>query len=172
MRGRHEPPYPRPVMTKPKYATAEERKAARSVKAKAQMLAQWEQRRATEGRDMPTYSGRHARVRRGRGRAGDQICVECQAPAHHWAHTHGTTGADPEHYRPMCRDCHWIYDDVGQRVAKAAKASGAHAPAARAMWARRTPEERADILARAAATRKANREARRAALAVPLDGAG
>ena len=66
---------------------------------------------------VPDYAGAHARVRRGRGKASDQRCIQCDERADHWAYDH----MDPDevisrrglpyslkssHYQPMCVTCH------------------------------------------------------------------
>src|ERR1700761_2612724 len=60
----------------------------------------------------PGYKGRHDRVVRARGRAGDYLCVDRGAAARDWSHTHGTDGLDVyEDYEPRCRSCHMKYDE-------------------------------------------------------------
>jgi hypothetical protein len=57
------------------------------------------------------YVGRHLRVRRDRGPATDQTCVDCGQPAKEWSQIHGTDGQDSfAHYVPRCRKCHDVYD--------------------------------------------------------------
>lgn len=64
-----------------------------------------------EGRP-PGYWGAHTRVRKARGPAKYQTCVNCGSGAQHWAHTHGTDPADPQNYQAMCARCHVAYDQV------------------------------------------------------------
>ena len=72
--------------------------------------------------DAVNYNGVHARLRRQRGRAGDQTC-ECGRPAKDWAYDHadpderrdethnGPYSTKVEHYIPMCRSCHRTFDN-------------------------------------------------------------
>lgn len=66
------------------------------------------------------YSARHWRVYRARGKAKDQLCVDCRKQARDWSQIHGTTGLESEHYEPRCRKCHSVYDDhIGTGHARA-----------------------------------------------------
>jgi NAD-dependent SIR2 family protein deacetylase len=60
------------------------------------------------------YKSRHIRVRKARGKASEQACVDCGKPAREWSQTHSTTGQEPEHYQPRCRKCHAAYDQSGE----------------------------------------------------------
>lgn len=138
-------------MTKPKYASAAERKAALSEKAQKQMRTQWDQQRQESGQSLGYY-GCHRRVRKVRGRAGDQMCA-CGAQARHWAHIHDTDPADPQNYQAMCQSCHWAYDKVAPRGMET-KGPERRSETAVLAWSRRTPEQRAEILRRAWETRR------------------
>jgi hypothetical protein len=140
-------------MTKPKYASPEERRAAMSENARKQMLAQWERQRQESGQDGPGYYGCHRRVRTERGRAADQMCA-CGSRARHWAHIHGTDPSDPQNYQAMCQKCHWAYDQVGPRGMDTKGPAGRSQTAVLA-WSRRSPEQRRDILRKAWETRRA-----------------
>src|SRR6266404_6445547 len=59
-----------------------------------------------------SYSARHKRVVRNRGRAADQQCSRCSDPATDWAQRRGTDGENPEDYDPLCRSCHIAYDEL------------------------------------------------------------
>jgi hypothetical protein len=145
-------------MTKPKYATAEERKIALSIQARAQMLAQWERQREAAGQDTLGYFGCHRRVRTARGRARDQDCAHCKnSPARHWAHIHNTDPADPQNYLALCQKCHWTYDGVTEKSRKTKGPEG-RSQEAITRWSRRTPEQRHAIGMKIAATRKRNLE--------------
>ena len=133
-------------MSKAKYNSVEERKAALSKKARAQMLAQWGAQRAKSGEPIG-YFGRHRRVRMARGRAADQLCVGCGCQARDWAQIHGTTGENVADYRPMCKRCHFAYDDVAKR-SKAATTHESRSAAAKLAWQRRSPEKKAEIIAK------------------------
>jgi hypothetical protein len=64
-----------------------------------------------------TYWSVHYHVRHKRGSASEYDCIMCEGPAKDWAWTHGTDGTDPlNHFRPMCRQCHWWYDEKAHRV--------------------------------------------------------
>lgn len=64
----------------------------------------------------PGYGANHKRVYRKRGRADANTCVSCDKQARDWAQLHDTDGTDPvEHYVPMCRSCHFKYDEVGEQ---------------------------------------------------------
>ena len=56
------------------------------------------------------YRARHDRTERARGKARDQLCVDCAGPAADWSQIHGTSGQDPAHYQPRCRACHLTFD--------------------------------------------------------------
>lgn len=78
--------------------------------------------RSQQGTANITYGGAHLRVRRVRGRARDQVCIDCGRSAHHWSYNHTDpderadpkTGlaysADPTHYSPRCTPCHSAFD--------------------------------------------------------------
>jgi hypothetical protein len=123
-------------MTKPKYATLEERKAAWSAAASKWNRERWERRRQESGKPLG-YEGCHFRVRAARGRAADQFCVECGKQAQHWAHIHGTDPAEPQNYQPMCRRCHSAYDGTGAKAVKTAGPEGRRALALKAWETKR-----------------------------------
>lgn len=125
----------------------EEARAAMSRMAKAQMLRQWEEKRKETGQPLGYY-GCHRRVRKARGRAADQICIDCGKQARHWAHVHDTDPTDPQNYQPMCYRCHAAYDEIGLKTAASA-GNGRRSEAARRMWERRTPERRTEIMRKA-----------------------
>lgn len=83
------------------------------------------------------YQRRHRAVRLARGKAAEQICVECGKNAAHWATIHGTDGSSPQHYQPMCAGCHFEYDDHWTEEQRA-KVSVAR----KKYWAELSPEER------------------------------
>ena len=71
------------------------------------------------------YVTAHDRIRRVRGKASAQDCVNCGGQAHDWAYNHEqpdpqelTNEAglvysnDPSYYTPMCRKCHRQFDVV------------------------------------------------------------
>lgn len=126
--------------------------------ARQQMRAQWERQRAETGQQIG-YSGCHRRVRKARGRAGDQACEQCGKPAKDWAYTHGADPANPLNYRPLCRICHFAYDQVRARQIETLGPEGRTA-AAKNRWSKRTPEQRSELLRKAWVTRRANAEAR------------
>ena len=123
-------------MSKRKYATPAERKAAQGEQARKQMLAQWDKQRQETG-DTLGYFGCHRRVRTARGRAADQACVQCAGPARHWAHIHDTDPADPQNYQPMCQKCHWAYDDVAVKGVATRGPEGSRAIALKAWETKR-----------------------------------
>lgn len=72
-----------------------------------------------------TYGAVHMQVTKARGRAATHPCAgECGRQARDWAYDHRDPDAltcqwygktvqyslNPEHYRPMCRPCHTVYD--------------------------------------------------------------
>lgn len=71
-----------------------------------------------------SYIGAHARTRRARGRASLLSCRHCGADAKHWAYDHedpneltqlhagrmAKYSADPNHYIPLCVECHHKFD--------------------------------------------------------------
>lgn len=85
-------------------------------------------------------SARHGRVRRRQGNAKDHLCVECGAPAVHWATILGTDGMKLEDYQPMCQPCHWVYDGK-----TGARASEEHRAKIREYASNRPPEHQAAI---------------------------
>jgi hypothetical protein len=141
-------------MTKPKYASAEERRAAMSAQAKLQMQAQWEREREQSGRDLGYY-GCHRRVRTERGRAADQPCAHCGKRAQQWAHVHDTDPADTRNYIALCRPCHVAYDDVTVR-SRMTKGPEGRSREARVRWSRRSSEERREIIRKGWETRRRN----------------
>lgn len=56
------------------------------------------------------YNRDHARVRRERGAADHNACVDCGRKARDWSFNHGENAADPMSYSPRCRSCHMKYD--------------------------------------------------------------
>jgi hypothetical protein len=62
------------------------------------------------------YHVKHRMVREARGPAWQQKCQKCGGPAADWATRHGTDGSSPEHFMPLCRRCHIIYDDAVARL--------------------------------------------------------
>lgn|SRR5579859_5663358 len=69
-----------------------------------------------------SYTGRHARVRRLRGKAVGYDCVGCGDQAKEWSQVHDTDGTDPhEHYKPMCFKCHRDYDGTTTMMLLAAQ---------------------------------------------------
>lgn len=56
------------------------------------------------------YFKNHQMVRRARGPAWQQQCSTCGEAAADWATIHGEDGSDPDHYTPLCRRCHIVYD--------------------------------------------------------------
>lgn len=64
----------------------------------------------------PEYQRKHRAMRKARGKASDQACVDCDRQAHDWSQVHDTDGTDPEaHYEPRCRSCHQKYDVTDER---------------------------------------------------------
>lgn len=73
-------------------------------------------------KDVLTYMGAHDRVRRVKGHASEQACLDCGGAAAHWSYdgqdpdelTDPKTGwkysVKPEHYEPRCVKCHGTYD--------------------------------------------------------------
>jgi hypothetical protein len=71
-------------------------------------------------KEIVTYDGAHTRVRRGRGKAADNPCVDCGLPAFQWSYDHsdpnelrskdGPYSTDPTRYFPRCEPCHRVYD--------------------------------------------------------------
>lgn len=62
------------------------------------------------------YHVNHQMVRKERGPAWQQTCEDCGASADQWAQIHGSAGDSPDHYKPLCRRCHAIYDDFAARL--------------------------------------------------------
>ncbi len=74
------------------------------------------------------YHGAHKRIRRIKGSASRQQCVHCGGAAREWAYDHSDLreiseslmrrGAftslvysmSPDHYIPLCRPCHLVFD--------------------------------------------------------------
>jgi hypothetical protein len=69
-----------------------------------------------------SYAGAHFRVARVKGPARDCTCAMCLAPAAEWAYDHddpdelrddhGVFSLDPAHYMPLCKRCHYQFDQV------------------------------------------------------------
>jgi NUMOD3 motif len=60
------------------------------------------------------YRDLHRLIRRMRGQASRQQCVECGGTAADWARLHDQDGSDVWHYVSMCRKCHSAYDSGGR----------------------------------------------------------
>jgi hypothetical protein len=70
--------------------------------------------------DVPTYAGMHQRIKKLRGKASEQCCVQCGSEASEWAYDHNdpspvvhegrTYSLDPGHYQSMCVPCHRQFD--------------------------------------------------------------
>lgn len=118
-------------------------RAARG-KIAATVAAHREQQRAESGQELG-YAGCHIRVRKARGRAVNHPCADCGKPAEHWAHTHDTDPTNPQNYRPLCRKCHFAYDDIAPR-AVVTKGHERMSEAAKLAWEtrRRHMKERVD----------------------------
>lgn len=56
------------------------------------------------------YNTIHFKIRRQRGRAHEQTCVDCGGSAMDWSHRHNTDPMDIVNYDPRCRACHFRYD--------------------------------------------------------------
>jgi len=63
--------------------------------------------------DDVSYFVLHKWVRRHKGPASAQLCVECGNPAEEWANISGEYHRDLEDYQPMCRKCHRRRDRGG-----------------------------------------------------------
>jgi hypothetical protein len=70
---------------------------------------------------VPGYVAAHARVWKERGKAKQQPCVDCTAPADDWSYDHTDPdemrdeqgraySGKPEHYSPRCKPCHRVFD--------------------------------------------------------------
>jgi hypothetical protein len=61
-------------------------------------------------------NARHLRVMRKRGKARQYLCDGCcGSAAQDWARLHDRSGLDPFDYVPLCRRCHWHYDEAAHR---------------------------------------------------------
>jgi transposase-like protein len=86
-----------------------------------------------EPKQVVTYAGAHDRVKASRGLAKDHECAHCSNPAVNWAYDHLDSlelrevlyvasvksydcpySADPNHYIPLCRSCHWRVDHASE----------------------------------------------------------
>lgn len=72
--------------------------------------------------ESPSYGGAHHRVRRRRGVASDQQCVDCGSAADEWSYDHTDEhefinelghaySGNPQCYLPRCRSCHRLFDN-------------------------------------------------------------
>lgn len=90
--------------------------------------------------DNASYTARHSRVYRARGRANTHGCVRCAevgntTPAHDWAMMHGTDGLDVEaDWMPLCRRCHQAYDGITDAATRQFQSSE-HREQSRQRWA-------------------------------------
>jgi hypothetical protein len=64
-----------------------------------------------EQHKVTSYSARHARIYKARGKASDYTCHTCPNRAREWAQLHDRDGEDPDDYVPLCKPCHIEYDD-------------------------------------------------------------
>jgi transposase-like protein len=62
------------------------------------------------------YSRNHRRVRKNKGKAKEQSCVDCNCPAFDWSQRKETDGSSDEHFEPRCRHCHLSYDFTSERA--------------------------------------------------------
>lgn len=61
--------------------------------------------------DAAGYKAVHLRLTKERGRAKDQVCVECEGQATDWAFDEPTGySTDLTRYRPLCASCHKVAD--------------------------------------------------------------
>lgn len=68
--------------------------------------------------EVPTYSGLHQRLRKARGQAREQVCIDCGQQAGHWSldgpASHAQDGypysLDLSAYVPRCVPCHKRHD--------------------------------------------------------------
>lgn len=70
----------------------------------------------------PRYQSFHTRLRRDRGSAAEQRCVDCDQRAEEWSYDHQDPeelaqdgvrySVKPEHYQPRCRSCHRRLDSI------------------------------------------------------------
>ena len=49
-------------------------------------------------------------VRKLRGKASDQKCIDCGSNARDWSQIHGSDPLVVTNYEPRCRKCHTVYD--------------------------------------------------------------
>ena len=74
-------------------------------------------------REMRRYGRNHARVRAARGAPSQYECILCpdgkKKMAEDWATIQGTSGAVPDEFMPLCRQCHVNYDGIGEKSAAA-----------------------------------------------------
>ena len=80
--------------------------------------------------DSAGYEAMHLRLRRSRGSARKQLCVECGGPAEHWALFHNRENAlvgekagcvmlyslNPADYEPMCAADHKVMDAAYRKI--------------------------------------------------------
>lgn len=60
----------------------------------------------------PKRPQRHARIKSERGKASEHKCEHCKVKqAEQWAHIHDTDQLDINNYKPLCRKCHYWYDE-------------------------------------------------------------
>lgn len=59
------------------------------------------------------YLANHKRVRRERGKAKLQDCVDCGKRALDWSYVHDSDPSDVNNYQARCRGCHIAYDGHG-----------------------------------------------------------
>lgn len=134
--GRDERPSRRIVLVRPPRSWAEQRTHLRRYMAR--------------GRVHPpqpiSYAAAHRRIRDERGRAADFICGECGERAAEWAYMGfspdeqlGMAGdpetlriwsPNPADYAPLCRECHWAFDELGIVWEGSSPASPLRRPAA------------------------------------------
>lgn len=67
----------------------------------------------------PEYMLQHRKVHALRGKASDQLCIDCDEPAQEWAYRHDTDPDDVANYWSMCCSCHQKYDDHWNEDTKA-----------------------------------------------------
>ncbi len=61
--------------------------------------------------DQVGYHALHDRVERARGKARNQMCIDCGKQAEHWSNVDGKYGTDVyKDFQPRCVPCHRNYD--------------------------------------------------------------
>lgn len=66
----------------------------------------------------------HQRMRKVKGKASLQRCVDCGSQARDWSYVHDTAADNMDNYVPRCRRCHIEYDETPPKRIESMRKNG------------------------------------------------